>query len=87
MYDRKSSTYVIFVAEEGEEGWKNPRPLLDSQFSDILSAVSADGTSLFLTSNRPSDQGSGTLLSHADLWLMRGEGAGWGAPQRPSVRP
>ncbi len=81
VYDRKSSTYVIYVAEEGEEGWKNPRPLLASRFSDIISAVSADGTTLFLTSNRTSDQGSGPLLSHADLWLMRSEGAGWGAPQ------
>jgi Tol biopolymer transport system component len=72
------SLYHSVRTEAG--GWSAPTLMpFSGRFEDYEPAVAPDGSMLVFNSRRPHDDGR--TSRHNDLWVVRREGAGWGAPR------
>lgn len=70
---------VILVSHRTPAGWSAPDTApFSGRDADYDPFVTPDGERLFWISNRPVD---GVPRTDFDIWMVRREGVGWGAPQ------
>lgn len=89
-------TYIsnarVTYCEWNGSGWTAPVQLTTNdwwEYSAEYPQLSADGLALFywLVTLEPNPEGSGYVRIAQDLYLMRREGTGWGAPQKVNAAP
>jgi hypothetical protein len=81
------------LAEPGDEGerlgpfgpWSTPvnlGPVVNTTFDDNHPAISKDGLSLYITSNRPGGVNGKSFTGFIEIWVSQraGRDAGWGPP-------
>ena len=67
---------VIFIGIEGDlQGPRNLGPVVNSKYSDFAPIVSADGKTLYFTSDRPGGMGG------QDGWMSHKVAGEWGEPE------
>ena len=81
--DRSSIT--LLRSHRVGEGWSEPERLpFSGEYFDIDPFVTADGSKLFFSSNRP--VGEETEAGDFDLWVATRDAAGeWGEPEKPGA--
>ena len=68
----------IWMATRDEFGWQNPinmGPVINSPYGDSEPSISADGKTLFFSSDRPGGMGS------SDIWVTHFENNSWTIPK------
>lgn len=75
-----SGKATIMVSKQSDTGWTTPEPVsFSSQYDDVGPFVSADGQTLYFSSNRPS-AGSATTREQYHIWFAQRTGDGWSDP-------
>jgi len=75
----KSSVQTIVYCKQVKAGiWTSPEVVsFAGTYSDLEPAFSADGKTLYFSSNRPA---TGTAPGNFDIWKVTRVGSGWGSP-------
>lgn len=72
----------IFIAERGDAGWSEPRPIAftDSDYNDSDPWLTPDGQTIYFISDRPAP-GREAGRSDYDIWRAERTTSGWSAPE------
>jgi Tol biopolymer transport system component len=74
-----SSLQTIVVSKKKSSGWTSPEVVpFAGQYSDLEPAFSADGKTMFFSSNRPLN---GSALKDFDIWKVTRTATGWSTPE------
>jgi tricorn protease-like protein len=77
---KSSFQTIVFVRRIKEGEWSNPEIVsFAGSYSDLEPAFSADGKTLFFSSNRPVE---GSAVKDFDIWKVTRIGKGWSNPVR-----
>ncbi len=73
---------TIMFSRRAGEGWSEPEvaPFSGSQYSDRAPRFSADGNTLFFTTNRPLPGGTFSANDY-NIWVVRRANRGWSDPE------
>jgi len=75
----KSTFQTIVYCKKSKDGWTKPEvAAFAGEFSDLEPAFSADGNTLFFSSNRPT---TGNTPKDFDVWKVKRAGNGWSVPE------
>ena len=82
IYTPKSSFQTIVSCSRQKDGkWTKPEVVsFAGEFSDLEPAFSADGQTLYFSSNRPTS-GNGDTKKDFDIWKVKRVGGGWSKPE------
>jgi Tol biopolymer transport system component len=70
---------IVFCKRQKNGGWSAPRIVsFAGMYSDLEPALSADGNTLYFSSNRPLE---GKEVKDFDLWRVKRSSNGWGIPE------
>ena len=83
-WGQPKSKFEIHEISFSEGKWNEPKPaFFSSKYSDAYPHVSADGRTIFFSSNRPLNNGG--EKNDSDIWFVRKTEKGWGEPENLSV--
>lgn len=79
---RNWSDQTIMFSRDTRDGWSEPEvaPFSGSQYSDRAPRFSADGNTLFFTTNRPLPGGTFSANDY-NIWIVRRVSDGWSEPE------
>ncbi|NER12623.1 hypothetical protein GWK08_04165 [Leptobacterium flavescens] len=77
---RKYNRGTIMVSRREGDQWSIPEPAdIEGEYREIDPFVTADGSTLLYSSNRPAKEGD-SILRNIDLWMVKRKGKKWGTP-------